>query len=255
MNEWAHWARDGHSIHVWNEGQDGFVEKVCRDASIPTSGYRFRKIKPQETQDESNKQHFAFSGDIPESVEIMDTPAALLSWDRLERCFLFITDSKSLHETVCGKSALKKETDVHIFERIANHIVALYGFGWRPPRLSDDPVVWMARSHDKVADGLADLTMDQGRSWKREYVISQDPLKANWVIQTDGGRRSENCAAAALVIGIWVCNGEKFQYEPWFAQGTFLVGGATVFQTEAIALDKAVKWSKQTLETLKRQDE
>ena len=86
----------------------------------------------------------------------------------------------------------------------------------------------------------------------RKYDNSQDPLKSNCVIQTDGGRRSENCAAASLVIGIWAQNRDKFHYEPWFAQGTFLAGGATVSQTEAIAFDEAVKWYKQMLETLKR---
>ena len=111
----------------------------------------------------------------------------------------------------------------------------------------------MARSHNKVADGLADLTMDQARSWKRDYNICQDPLKANWIIQTDGGRRSENCAAAALVVGIWALDEGTLHYEPWFAQCTFLTGGATVFQTEAIALDTAVRWCKKKVEILQQE--
>jgi hypothetical protein len=97
-------SRAAPHIYIWKEGQDCFVKGVCEDAVLPTSGYRFRGSNPPEivNNDDSKKQHLTFSADLPEQEEMMDTPAALLSWDRQERCFLFITDSKSLQETVCG---------------------------------------------------------------------------------------------------------------------------------------------------------
>ena len=86
----------------------------------------------------------------------------------------------------------------------------------------------------------------------REFAISLDPLKANWVIQSDGGRRSETCAAAAVVVGMWARNNGQLHYEPWFAQGTLFTTAVSVFQTEAIALDQGTEWCKQRLEALNR---
>ena len=66
--------------------------------------------------------------------------------------------------------------------------------------------------------------------------VSLCPSRANIIVQTDGGLRPGDCAAAAFVIGLW---SEAGQYEPWVAQGTFLPSSCTVFASEAIALDEA----------------
>ena len=60
---------------------------------------------------------------------------------------------------------------------------------WRPPRLSDDPVLWMPRRYNKVADGLADHTMDRGASWKKTFTVKLNPMNANIIVQTDGGKK------------------------------------------------------------------
>ena len=106
--------------------------------------------------------------------------------------------------------------------------------GWVPPKMWHDPVLWMDRSQNKVADALADFTMDVRKTWQREYDTTLCLQTANVVVQTDGGVRSDNCAAAAFIIGLW---GDG-RYEPLVAHGTFL-HQATVFTAEAIALDEA----------------
>jgi len=138
---------------------------------------------------------------------------------------------------------LQEDGDAPILDRIVRGLVQFYDAGWRPPRSYDDPVVWMNRSHNKVADGLADLTMDRGRSWAKLFETSIDPREANWVIHTDGDRRSNSCAAASSIVGFLSCRNGLFNYEPWFAQGAYLNGGATVFQAEAIAIDEAMNWA------------
>ena len=63
--------------------------------------------------------------------------------------------------------------------------------------------------------------------------------KANLVIQTDGGLREGDCAAASWIIGLWGDDGHGYKYEPLSAHGTFLDATHSVFMTEAIALDEA----------------
>ena len=114
--------------------------------------------------------------------------------------------------------------------------------GWQPPHIQEDPVHWMARSFNKVADGLADFTMDRERSWQKIVATWGDPCRGNLIVQTDGGRRTAQCAASAAIVGLLTWVDGTFTYEPWFARGLFLSGGETVFQAEAIALDIAVSW-------------
>ena len=66
-----------------------------------------------------------------------------------------------------------------------------------------------------------------------------DLQKGNLIIQTDGGRRDGDCAAAAWIIGLWMEDDNGGRYEPIAAHGSFLDASCTVFATEAIALDEA----------------
>ena len=45
--------------------------------------------------------------------------------------------------------------------RITVRLVKHFASVWTPPKLSHDPVCWMDRSNNKVADGLCELTMDK----------------------------------------------------------------------------------------------
>ena len=65
-----------------------------------------------------------------------------------------------------------------------------------------DPVLWMARCHNKVADGLADHTMDLRRSWRKSFTATLEVDNANIIVQTDGGLREGDCAAASSIIGL-----------------------------------------------------
>ena len=93
----------------------------------------------------------------------------------------------------------------------------------------------MSRDLNKVADGLADHTMDLKRSWEERYDHTLHISAANIVVQSDGGLRENGEGAAAWIIGLW----SKGKYEPLVAHGTYLEAGSTVFLTEAIALDEA----------------
>ena len=106
----------------------------------------------------------------------------------------------------------------------------------------------MDRSHNKVADGLADLTMDHQLSWEKHYNVGKDPRECNIIVQTDGGRRTPSCAAASMVVGLF----HGSTYEPWYAKGIYIATDHTVFQTEAIALEAAVSWLACSLQQQKQ---
>ena len=82
--------------------------------------------------------------------------------------------------------------------RVLDRIISRMGKGWRPPQLHEDPVQWWRRSHNRVADGLTDLTMDKRKTWETRYETTALTLNgSNVVIQTDGGLWEGDCAAAA----------------------------------------------------------
>ena len=62
---------------------------------------------------------------------------------------------------------------------------------------------------------------------------------ANVIIQTDGGLRDGDCAAAAWIIGLWGRIDGQCIYEPLMVHCTFLELPCAVFRAEAIALDEA----------------
>ena len=101
-----------------------------------------------------------------------------------------------------------------VLERIIIGLCSLYAHGWTPPRLSDDPVVRMPRKHSKTADGLADYTMDIQTSWAKEFDITANPRDTNIAIQTDGGKRLGNTAAASVVVGIFDCGEGTSTFQP-----------------------------------------
>ena len=98
---------------------------------------------------------------------------------------------------------------------------------------------WMHREYNKVADGLADLTMDRRSSWSRQFSSNRLASDLNVIVQTDGGVRNDDCASAAFIIGLCGHSQEGPFYEPILAQGTFIATPCSSFAAEAIALDEA----------------
>ena len=98
--------------------------------------------------------------------------------------------------------------------------------------------------YNKVADGLADLTMDRRCTWEQRFQATREIQSANVIVQTDGGLRENDIAAAAWIIGLW---SEDGQYEPLVAHGTLLEAEIGVFAAEAIALHEATAMVQQLI--------
>ncbi len=246
--------RDTRDKQDWARTMDEFIDRVCTDAGLS------RCAPPAAANHDagpigdrpSKKQRLTFKREQPEAEELTDTPAQLLRWARRTRSFLFVCDSKSVVDVLCGRARLQNEKDNPIMERITGNFVSIMSRGWTPPQLADDPVVWMPRDHNKVADGLADFTMDGAASWSKTYTTALRLPEANVIVQTDGGRRSQGCAAAAVIIGLFAIVAGQPLYEPWLAEGHFLTEAVTVFEAEAIALDIASEKVKKAIDQAER---
>ena len=155
---------------------------------------------------------------MPEADEISITVAPLFEWVMAKKSFLYVVDSKSLQEVVCGHSCLSTSKYELIISRILNRIADHLVSGWAPACYWRDPVRWMSREYNQVADGLANHTMDLRCTWEKRYDCSWNINESNVIIQTVGGLRSNDMAAAAWVIGLW----NDGQYEPLVVHGTFI---------------------------------
>ena len=90
------------------------------------------------------------------------------------------------------------------------------------PWAFDDSVQWWPREHNKVADGLAVLTMNIRRSWVRRFRTSMPVESANVLVQTDVGFRVGCCAASAWISGQWGIQAGTWTYEVFVGAG-FLI--------------------------------
>ena len=108
-----------------------------------------------------------------------------------------MTDSQLLQQVLCGQARLTDETYEPLMQRVTDRIVRHFACGWIPPKTWNDPILWMRRSHNKVSDGLADLTMDMRKSWAKSFDCTLSVQNSNVVVQTDGGLRPGRGAAAS----------------------------------------------------------
>ena len=240
--------RDKHTRVDWERRGKAFVAHVCARWQLPVCDLRESEnefprqplAKRSRTGHGQAKECLKFRSLEPEVDELQDTLASKICWASPCRHFLYATDSESLQLMVCGRAILHDRTYDPLISRVLDRIISHMGKGWRPPQLHEDPVQWWRRCHNRVADGLADLTMDKRKTWETRYETSALTLdRSNVIIQTDGGLREGDCAAAAWIIGFWGQTLEGWTFEPLVVHGTYIELPCTVFRAEAIALDEA----------------
>ena len=80
--------------------------------------------------------------------------------------------------------------------------------------------------------------MDKRCSWEKRFQPSGCIDAANIIVQSNGGVRDGDCAAAAFIIGLW--HDREQHFEPLVIHGTFLSEVCGVLMVEAIALEESV---------------
>ena len=123
-------------------------------------------------------------------------------WTRSSGCFIFITDCKPLADILCGHAPLKVPSLTPIFERMSRCLFQIFEQSLSPPACTDDPVVWRRRECNQIPDFLVNYTMDHQNSWHKDFdpITGVDFELVNYVCHSDGGRRSETCAASAWYL-------------------------------------------------------
>ena len=72
----------------------------------------------------------------------------------------------------------------------------------------DDPIRWVSREYNEIADHLANYTLDLGKSWSIQYGETKFSSTQNLVGFADGGAR-KTCSASAWIAGYVDCGNFK----------------------------------------------
>ena len=124
-----------------------------------------------------------------------------------------------------------------------------YGYvqtGWKPFKNSGDFIEWRLRKHNKIADHVANLTMDNRKSfsWRNEILLEAiRPGNCNILIFSDGGTRPADSVASggwvAFVLGGHWGEGDDAVHL-LATGGVFINQRVSAFQAEITAAESAL---------------
>lgn len=165
-------------------------------------------------------------------------------WESGSKRFAFIVDCQPLQRITCGHTPLLNDSYAPLFTRVLDNLKGIFQEGFVPPRTVDDPVLWVDRGRNKLADYLCNVTMDRKRSWRKERSIDMPP-EFNVVAVSDGGARP-HCSACGWAVGICFLADGIQKFEPLIVAGTYLDPWVNSFLAETLALEHATlemkKW-------------
>ena len=118
-----------------------------------------------------------------------------------------------------------------------------------PPACTDDPVVWRRRECNNIDAFAVNYTMDHQNRWNTDFdpITGVDFELVNYVCHSDGGRRSETCAASAWYLEARVSSNGTIRTFPVAMRGIFLDSQVSAFLAEALALEDAILFLRNLL--------
>ena len=166
----------------WMQNIRPFVFQFCKQWDLPICIFGDAAVtQPQQQIDythsfcgESTKEKLTFRSEMPDSDEVMETAVRIIDWGHPRQCLIFVTDSQILQGVVCGHSSLNNIVYEQLISRIDHRLFVFFKHQWTPPQLLHDLVQWLSRKHNKVADRLADLTMDRRQTWTKTFNTELD---------------------------------------------------------------------------------
>ncbi len=221
---------------TWKSTGAEFVRSICLKYGLPHPRNEARSAGGKDASSESVARET-----LPENQ--MTWPS--IPWDNGSLRFVFIVDCQPLHRISCGVTPLLNDSYVPLFTRILDDIRDIFKEGFAPPRLVDDPVLWVDRGKNKMADYLCNVTMDRKKSWRKERSIDM-PLDFNWFAVSDGGARPL-CSACGWAVGICFVVDRLQKFEPLVVAGTYLEPRVNSFLAEALALEHATLEMKELM--------
>eukprot|EP00959_Pyramimonas_sp_CCMP1952_P020492 432495-Pyramimonas_sp.AAC.1 len=126
-----------------------------------------------------------------------------MQWAGPERHFCFVTDCEPLANVINGETVLLNPDLLPLFTRVSDKLFGLVENGWMTSQPELNPAQWRRRCFNRIADHIANYTMDIQRSWCQKFTPPVDNVsvqKANYVMHTDGGTRANKCSSSAWYV-------------------------------------------------------
>ena len=152
----------------------------------------------------------------------------------IEMSLCQIVDCQPLRDVVCGHMRLHTPFLRPVFTRITRSVMGILEAGWLPATLVADPVHWVPREQNSLADAFANRTMDIERTWGMQWPLPprlQD-IRHNVFLQSDGGYLGDKAAAAWAIVAAF-----GVEVHILAARGVYLPTTRSSFTAEAIALE------------------
>jgi hypothetical protein len=236
----------------WESLLPDFINTLCRNWGLPTIASKKEPAAICMEPPEKKAKQYGFDG-VPSS-HWEQASEETYDWHRKSCSFAFIVDCKGLQSLVCGHSSLQGDGLKPIFERTLTNLVNLYDRGWTPAVPWDDPVAWQRREKNKIADYLANLTMEHKNTWSREaawpfpgYSLEE----VNVLAHSDGGTRHGQCSAAAWVVELGLFLEGRWIYKVLSMGGTFFQTPISSFSAELRALESCSQCVKAIFEYMR----
>ena len=231
--DWRHRLRSCQSESEWKQYELVFINTLCARWSLPKL---FPTCVSENATREVRVQRPKYVLPSAESLVIPKTCMPKSS-GRL----VFVVDCQPLSMIVGGHTPLRSTTLRPVFTRICRNLGELVQHFELGTDDADDPVHWVPRGDNQLADSLCNYTMDIGRSWTHQWGCSNlSSFCHSYVCFSDGGRRSQTSAASAWAICTGILSHGKWTFNLLMAGGIFHAGDVSSFTAEAIALQEAI---------------
>jgi len=229
----------------WRRHERDFINAICRDWKLPQLGSMRANTDAEEpfNFEQDRKKHKVQVG-LPSCVDRLTITSECQSVN----CGTahFVVDCQPIANIMAGKVALSDEEHRPIFTRIGKNLARLTSVLDLGINALHDPIMWVERAKNQLADSLCNYTMDLGSSWRHSW---EDPRgdKGTWSVIgfSDGGCRWGQCAAASWAIAMGTCQDETWSYRLVQAGGIFFEEPIGSFIAEAVALEEATKAAKE----------
>ena len=206
---------------------------------LPTLGEG--AIKKGTKRRRQHEKHFECEADfdpyvIPSFMSSVDQLIGSNEFERQAGTFHVSVDNSTLASLINGHAQLWGAHYRPILSRAISAIIKILGIGWTPHPIAADPISWVPREQNFVADRLSTFTMKRKSSWHQKFEFLSD--LRSWCVEcySDGGKRGNVGAGAWVILAV-----RETEFQILEAGGVFLDDPtATAFATEMIAPDAAL---------------
>lgn len=235
--DWRRQRDQCESLKVWMADWLGFCNRCCTAWSLRLVPERpavpFQLLLQNERQ-----PSIAFLENTPQP----EWPDWFWHWGKGRKRIMLLVDCQALAGLVAGEMALKDDHFRTTCVRMMRCMHRLWHAGWWPKRDCDNYVQWAPRRHNRPADHLANVAMDEAGdfTWCEDLKIDRASL-SRIAVTSDGGFRGKMAGSSSAFI-VWKLTVASRTAEPIAMSYAFWRCGRSAFEAEIVALDQALRF-------------